>query len=425
MESPTHSIVDAALKTLPAILPVLDFSTLKNDLFPVIAAVFSKTSSLGIKVRGLEAFAILCGWKEEAFAADGLNGMPGTTESQAKSSGNAVLDKYTIQEKVVPLLKAIKTKEPAVMMAALNVFRQVGKIADSDYLAIDVLPILWSFSLGPLLNLQQFGQFMGLIKSVSSQIEQEHSRKLKELTSSTANTSESRNREFSSSNVMDASGSTGKPGIGPETDFERLVLGNKSQASATSMLDADNGASIWVENHSSQSSNPQSSLAPIFQWSTAPSGAPSAHLPASRAITPDQNLSGFAALVPSTASSSFTTPAAAINGWNAQRAYSNPSVATLSSNSSPLTNMSGVQPIPSFGKPSAFSIPPPAQRDDLCTPSGTLAAFAIAPPPAQTGSSAGLRRYGAGLGGRETAVEGVIQTKRSQKQGLDAYESLL
>jgi len=419
--------VDAALKTLPVILPVLDFSTLKNHLFPVIAAVFSKTSSLGIKVRGLEAFAVLCGWKHETLATeDGLNGMIGTQGSQSKSSGNAVLDKYTIQEKVVPLLKAIKTKEPAVMMAALNVFRQVGKIADSDYLAIEVLPILWSFSLGPLLNLQQFKQFMDLVRSVSSQIEQEHSRKLKELTSSNANMSDSGNLDFSSSNVMDASGRPGQPGIGPETDFERLVLGKNSQASRTSMLDAVSGASVWAETPSNQSSNPQGSHAAIFQWSTAPSGAPSAQLPASRAITPDQNLSGFAALMPSTASSSSTTPAAAVNGWNSQRAYSNPSVATLSSNSSSLTHLSGVPPITPFGNPSAFSIPPPpAQRDNQLTPSSTLAAFAIATPPAQTGSSAGLPRYGAGLGGRQTAAGGPIQTKTPQKQGLDAFESLL
>jgi SCY1-like protein 2 len=59
IESPTHSIIDAALRSLPIILPVLDFSTIKNDLFPVISSVFTKTSSLVIKVRGLEAFVIL------------------------------------------------------------------------------------------------------------------------------------------------------------------------------------------------------------------------------------------------------------------------------------------------------------------------------------------------------------------------------
>ena len=54
LESPTHAIVDKSLGCLPTILSVLDFSSIKNELFPTVASVFSKTSSLGIKVRGLE-----------------------------------------------------------------------------------------------------------------------------------------------------------------------------------------------------------------------------------------------------------------------------------------------------------------------------------------------------------------------------------
>ena len=37
MESSTHSLTDAALQTLPVVLPLLDFSTVKHDLFPVVA----------------------------------------------------------------------------------------------------------------------------------------------------------------------------------------------------------------------------------------------------------------------------------------------------------------------------------------------------------------------------------------------------
>lgn len=118
LESPTHSLVDACLGTLSVILPVLDFSTIKHDLFPVVATVFTKTSSLGIKVRGLEAMKVLCGGtaENELPSGDGLDGVAPATKQ--KHSGTAVLDKYTIQEKVVPLLKAIKTKEPGVMVSS-------------------------------------------------------------------------------------------------------------------------------------------------------------------------------------------------------------------------------------------------------------------------------------------------------------------
>jgi len=120
MESPTHTLVDASLGTLSVILTVLDFSTIKNDVFPVIATVFSKTSSMGIKIRGLEALQVLCGGtrSEESIVGDGLDGLNQSDRSKKKQQ-SAILDKYTIQEKVVPLLKAIKTKEPAVMVCLL------------------------------------------------------------------------------------------------------------------------------------------------------------------------------------------------------------------------------------------------------------------------------------------------------------------
>lgn len=118
LESPTHSLVDAALRTLPVVLPILDFSTTKNELFPVIATIFAKTSSMGIKIRGLEAFKTLCGGggndDQNDYQGDGLTGM--VEAPKAKASNVSILDKYTIQEKVVPLLRGIKTKEPAVMV---------------------------------------------------------------------------------------------------------------------------------------------------------------------------------------------------------------------------------------------------------------------------------------------------------------------
>jgi SCY1-like protein 2 len=116
LESPTHSLVDAALRTLPVVLPILDFSTVKNELFPVIASIFAKTSSMGIKIRGLEAFKTLCGGgnEQQDDQGDGWTGM--VAAPKAKTSSVSILDKYTIQEKIVPLLRGIKTKEPAVMV---------------------------------------------------------------------------------------------------------------------------------------------------------------------------------------------------------------------------------------------------------------------------------------------------------------------
>jgi SCY1-like protein 2 len=103
------------------VLPILDFSTIKNELFPVIASIFAKTSSMGIKIRGLEALKTLCGGgnnTQNDYQGDGLTGVVEAPKS--KNFSVSILDKYTIQEKVVPLLRGIKTKEPAVMVCGLS-----------------------------------------------------------------------------------------------------------------------------------------------------------------------------------------------------------------------------------------------------------------------------------------------------------------
>lgn len=278
---------------------MLDFSTIKNEVFPVIAAVFSKTSSLGIKIRGLEAFVVLCGGSSSTAAelSDGLDGAPGTLKAP-KTSSSAILDKYTVQEKVVPLIRAMKTKEPAVMMAALAVFRQVGKIVDTDFLAMDILPILWSFSLGPLLNLEQFQEFMSLIKSLSARIEQEQTRKLRDLSSSNANGLSNTSRANDLMNVGSTNalfGANGADDVG-ESDFERLVLGKGASSTTSNDIFGD---SLRSGPQGVQSSQAQ---APVFSWSTPVTSPTSASATfsgsGSRAITPDQSLNSFATLNP-------------------------------------------------------------------------------------------------------------------------------
>ena len=70
-------------------------------------------------MRGLEAFIVLCGGSPDldGSAEGGPDEMTGgTRDTPKKTTPSAVLDKYTVQEKIVPLLKGIKTKEPAVMV---------------------------------------------------------------------------------------------------------------------------------------------------------------------------------------------------------------------------------------------------------------------------------------------------------------------
>lgn len=449
IESPTHSLVDAALRTLPTVLPILDFSTIKNELFPVVATVFSKTSSLGIKVRGLEAFLILCGGSADPHtSSDGLDGMSGNA---VKKSTSSALDKYTMQEKIVPLIKAIKTKEPAVMVAALNVMRHVGTVADPEFVAVDILPTLWSMSLGPLLNLQQFQNFMELIKSLSSRVEQEQTKKLHEMSSTSGNASGS--RPMPNDDFMSFGGVTGFPqshgADSTDDDFERLVQGKAGAADMVSNLTDNGWDTMPAKATNRQISNPAEPPKPAsFSWSTPSPTSQQAfasnksamnHVispqqnPASRTVTPD--LSRFDTLSPST--TQFSQPLQpSSNLWNttplqpqpSQQQHlanwappapspwgapspSQPSVSSYGNIKATMSALSIKQPQRPTPSPSGFSLPPP--------PLSSNNSFSLPPPPAASFTSYNAPQQ------QQQQLWGTMVPAATQKSGLDAFESLL
>ncbi|KAL8689588.1 MAG: hypothetical protein Q9218_004777 [Villophora microphyllina] len=426
LESHTHPIVDKSLGCLPTILAVLDFSTIKNEVFPIVAAVFSKTSSLGIKIRGLQAFVVLCGGSSSSNEdlGDGLGGMQ--PSKNAKASNNAVLDKYTVQEKIMPLLKVMKTKEPAVMMAALAVFKQVGRIADPDFLATECLPILWSFSLGPLLDLQQFQEYMALIKSLSAKIENEQIRKLRELSSS--NSRPGRNNDLMNVGSTDAFFGGNGDDVG-ENDFERLVLGKGTTNHNTSSDIL--GDSLKPQPQRSQSSR---AATPVFSWSTPSTVTGQSQVNGMSTLgrldqshnptiqpTIGSTLSSFAALKPAP-----TPPPPPTAGFGSPMTNGFGVMAPMQPSNPWSTNTSTPMTPQSFGKSanaanqSSFSVASPPN------PTSPFSQFSIAPPPSQSQSSM-QTQYGKGSGGPAAQVNGISIANQpaKKKTGLDAYESLL
>ncbi|PYH41815.1 putative protein kinase Scy1 [Aspergillus saccharolyticus JOP 1030-1] len=430
LDSPTHSLVDGAIKCLPVILPVLDFSTVKHEVFPPIAATFSRTNSLAIKVRCLEAFAVLCGGSvhSEVALGDDLTGI--VQKSGSQSSKSSILDKYTIQEKLVPSLKAIKTKEPAVMMAALNVFQQIGTVADTEFLALEILPILWSFSLGPLLDLRQFSGFMTLIKDLSSRIEREQTKKLQEL-GSTGDNNKFQNGELGSSKTSDGLNQTGAD---VRDTFERLVLGRSLESPNAQ------GTNLWSTDSAESAGKPapiQSASSTGATWSLSVS-SPKEGMPPTqsslsmRSVTPDYNLSSFPPLQPVARTSSPSTPA-----------YSSlqPSSPVAPSWTSPisLTFQQRTQKSRAssndFGSLSGLKVNKGTSGQGL-QPAPNYAAYSIPPPP--VGHSQ-VGRF-TNLSGPKNPVRSPfsdhtsptsftnnspISPPETQKQGLDKYESLL
>lgn len=99
LESDNPVVLEKALRVVPKLCETLDYTTVKQTLFPKITTVFSKTTLLSVKVNTLICFHAM------------IN----------------VLDKFTLTEKLVPLLARIKTKEPSVMIATLAVHEEMGK----------------------------------------------------------------------------------------------------------------------------------------------------------------------------------------------------------------------------------------------------------------------------------------------------------
>jgi SCY1-like protein 2 len=408
--------------------------------------MFSKTSSLGIKVRGLEALGVLCGASSEGEDVDaGLSEVLNDNMTSKAKSGTS-LDKFTVQEKVVPLLRAIKTKEPAVMMAALGVFQQVGKTADTDFLATEVLPTLWSFSLGPLLNLRQFQAFMKLIKAVSLRIEQEQIKKLQELSSASADGAGSlRSRNDGSQTLAGANGT----GTGADGDFERLVLGNRGSAQNSDPFETN-----WTDNSNAKATQSNARKAPNFSWASpdAPAtggvtspGILSPQTMTSRSITPDY-YNAFPSLEPT---NKVTSPTFAPM-QPSTTTPSNPNLVsgrpgTDSANSNPpltgLTNARNTTGLPPFSRPmqptpqSPYSIlPPPSTSNNFSSAANpaSFGSFSTAPPPPGSLANAPPKpQYGGGLGASTMTTSSFKThttpgpTNPPQKQGLDKYESLL
>ncbi|KAK2049260.1 clathrin-coated vesicle protein [Colletotrichum somersetense] len=386
IEAPTPAVVDAALRGLPSILPVLDFSTIKNELFPVIAAVFSKTSSLAIKVRGCQAFVVLCGGTPDG-QDDGLDAFGAAKKKPSSSS--SMLDKYTMQEKIVPLIRAIKTKEPAVMMAAHGVLRVVGEAADAEFVAIDILPILWHMSLGPLLNLKQFQDFMDLIKKLSKRVEDEQCRKLQELSGTNGSTS-APNEDFMAFGGV--SGTTFDTNGGAEDDFESLVKGKTTRTSTSDAF------SSWEEMPASArvtSPAPGSrSATPAFSWSSpspTQAGPPSAKPQSSfRTVTPD--LASFQPMSPT--STQFSKPLQPVKETSAQPAHSGSALnwsTASAATSSPWS--SSATPTPAFSPGNSISPPPSSAFGGISAPMSNMSlggqrpglsqssSFSLPPPP--------------------------------------------
>ncbi|KAI8828392.1 kinase-like domain-containing protein [Chytriomyces cf. hyalinus JEL632] len=187
LESRVPAVQEQAIKTVPTILPTLDFTATKSVLLPKISAIYSNGAvALSTRVACLIA----------------VHGMI------------KVLDKFTIVEKVLPMLKANVVREPGLLVALLAVYEEASKGVEKEMVAAEVLPEIWRLALDPVLTVKQFKRFMKVIQDLSKRVEEQHTKFLEDVKS------------------MDVPGGSGNaasaPSLNPSgSDFASLVSASK------------------------------------------------------------------------------------------------------------------------------------------------------------------------------------------------------
>ncbi|KAG0338634.1 hypothetical protein BG004_007150 [Podila humilis] len=227
------SVQEKALKTVPSITDALDYTTVKASLFPRIATLFSQTTTLSVKVNTLLCFLTIM----------------------------KILDKFTITEKLIPLLRNIKTREVNVTMATLQVYQEMGKYVDKEVIGNSILPHLWHLSLGPNLKAEQFESFMKTIQELGNKVHQQHLRHLQDLKKL-----EDQTKSFAAS----ADSAAAANGTSTLNDFEKLVQGGGGSSLSSGAVTpnsvsrqsstSENPFKIASDNPFSPSSNPDSAL---------------------------------------------------------------------------------------------------------------------------------------------------------------------
>lgn len=157
LEAPSVQIQELCLNIIPTFANLIDYPSMKNSLIPRIKSACLQTSSLAVRVNSLVCLGKILEY----------------------------LDKWFVIDDVLPFLQQIPSREPAVLMGILGIYKctfshkKLG--IPKEHLATKILPHLVSVSIDNNLNLNQFNSFMAVIREMLSRMEAEHKTKLEQL----------------------------------------------------------------------------------------------------------------------------------------------------------------------------------------------------------------------------------------------------
>ncbi|KAJ1819772.1 Protein kinase domain-containing protein ppk32 [Coemansia sp. RSA 2598] len=205
-------VQEQALKTVPEISRHLGYADLRDQLLPRVQQLYSRATVLAHKVR-----ALMC-----------LHGMLDS------------LDKTTVVEKVLPMLRRTKTREPAVVMALVAVYGELAeRCLDRLVVAKEVIPELWAILVEARLSLDQFDRLAAVVQRLSKKVTDEQRVKAEEYQriDRLARADAGGGRD-SADGLAVGGGATGDRLVDGALGFESLVRGNggPSNGSASFVL---------------------------------------------------------------------------------------------------------------------------------------------------------------------------------------------
>jgi SCY1-like protein 2 len=159
LESEAQQIQELCLSVLPTFAGLIDYPAMKNALLPRIKRLCIATSYISVRVNCLVCVGKLL----------------------------EHLDKWLVLDEVLPFLPQIPSREPAVLMGILGIYKLAlthKKLGiTKELMATKILPFLMPLSIENGLTLNQFNALMALIKEMVSRVEGEHRTKLEQLNS--------------------------------------------------------------------------------------------------------------------------------------------------------------------------------------------------------------------------------------------------
>lgn len=202
LESDSQQIQELCLSILPSLANLIEYPAMKNALLPRIKRLCISTSHISVRVNCLVCLGRLVEY----------------------------LDKWLVLDEVLPFLPQIPSRDPAVLMGILGIYKLVlnhKRMAISkEIMATKILPFLFPLVIENTLSLNQFNSLVTVIKDMVNRVESEHRTKLQQLNSIEK---EQKSLDLNSIGGVEPNG----PPSHSTLDLDQL-FGNSSSASQTS-----------------------------------------------------------------------------------------------------------------------------------------------------------------------------------------------